>query len=179
MTGMSKRLSETCSPFWSKCVCFHYHLNHHYNSTQYPLQSKVISPLIQLIFHVGLWKLHTHTHTLTYILGEVVVQWLAFGYANLGSQVWVPIFAGHFSLVLPPSGQGLTKLLPYTVLRQDLQWYMQLRQWQAIASHVLNIKRECRKSRRHYKKYKTCTTNGQEAVHPSLHEAYRCHRFVM
>ena len=41
---------------------------------------------------------------------HMVVEWLAFRHANLGSQIWFPISAGQFSLVLPPSGQRLPKI---------------------------------------------------------------------
>ena len=61
------------------------------------------------------WKL---VEDCRHIVVVVVVQWLAIGLANLEIRVRIPISAGHFSLVLPPSGQKSLKCCHNTILNR-------------------------------------------------------------
>ena len=56
---------------------------------------------------------------------------------------------------------NITQNCYHTVLKRDMQCYMHLRQWQAIAFLTLKIRENVRKSRLHYKISKTRATNGQ------------------
>ena len=83
---------------------------------------------------------------------EALVQWLAFGHANLESEFEsrYPMATFH-SLVFPPSGEELPKLLPICP-QTGLTMLYAFEAVAAIASLVLNIFTKERKHLRHYYK---------------------------
>ena len=119
--------------------------------------SELLILLINIHFLISAAR-HKQNRLIIIRLGEAVVQWLAFGYANLGpwfeSRYPLTNFLQYYRRVSKDYSNccrlqtGLTMLYTFEVVA-------------TIASLALNIKRECRKSRRHYKKSKPAPLTGR------------------